>query len=122
MNTKMKVLSLAIVGLFGFAGSALAACPAGPTTVDVFSAQKNNARIDPNFYRIIEITSNVNTNYNAKFGHPFILAVRGHTRSSIIDALETRENNSADAEFAEALHQIEKIALFRLEELFRADH
>jgi hypothetical protein len=32
MNTKMKVLSLALVGLCGFAGSAIAACPAGPTT------------------------------------------------------------------------------------------
>ncbi|MBX3690132.1 hypothetical protein [Dokdonella sp.] len=34
MNTKMKVLSLAVVGLFGFAGSAMAACPAGPTTAE----------------------------------------------------------------------------------------
>lgn len=34
MNTKMKVLSLALVGLAGFAGSAMAACPAGPTTAD----------------------------------------------------------------------------------------
>jgi hypothetical protein len=30
MNTKMKLLSLALVGLCGFAGSAMAACPAGP--------------------------------------------------------------------------------------------
>ncbi|MEO7430813.1 MAG: hypothetical protein ABIR62_02000 [Dokdonella sp.] len=34
MNTKMKVLSLAIVGLVGFAGSAFAVCPAGPTTAE----------------------------------------------------------------------------------------
>lgn len=34
MNAKMKVLSLALVGLCGFAGSAMAACPAGPTTAD----------------------------------------------------------------------------------------
>jgi hypothetical protein len=34
MNTKMKVLSLALVGLCGFAGSAIAACPAGPTTAN----------------------------------------------------------------------------------------
>lgn len=32
MNTKMKVLSLALVGLCGYAGSAMAACPAGPDT------------------------------------------------------------------------------------------
>jgi hypothetical protein len=30
MNAKMKVLSLALVGLCGYAGSALAVCPAGP--------------------------------------------------------------------------------------------
>jgi hypothetical protein len=30
MNTKMKVLALAVVGMFGFAGSAFAVCPAGP--------------------------------------------------------------------------------------------
>lgn len=30
MNTKMKVLSLALVGLCGYAGSAMAACPAVP--------------------------------------------------------------------------------------------
>jgi hypothetical protein len=32
MNTKMKLLSLALVGLCGFAGTAMAACPAGPDT------------------------------------------------------------------------------------------
>jgi hypothetical protein len=34
MNTKMKVLSLALVGLAGFAGSAMAACPTGPTVAE----------------------------------------------------------------------------------------
>lgn len=34
MNTKMKVLSLAVVGLFGFAGATMAACPAGPAIAD----------------------------------------------------------------------------------------
>jgi hypothetical protein len=34
MNAKMKVLSLALIGLCGYAGSALAACPAGPAITD----------------------------------------------------------------------------------------
>ncbi len=34
MNTKMKVLSLALVGAFGYVGAASAACPGGPTTAD----------------------------------------------------------------------------------------
>ncbi|MEP6881382.1 MAG: 2-oxo-4-hydroxy-4-carboxy-5-ureidoimidazoline decarboxylase [Dokdonella sp.] len=63
-----------------------------------------------------EITR-LNATYMEKFGFPFILAVRGHTRSSIIKALEERVNNNTDAEFDEALRQIEKIAGFRLETL-----
>lgn len=62
----------------------------------------------------------LNAGYMEKFGFPFILAVRGHTRSSIIEALEARVDSSADAEFPEALRQIEKIARFRLESLL--DH
>lgn len=34
MNAKMKVLSLALIGAFGYVGNAAAVCPAGPTTVD----------------------------------------------------------------------------------------
>lgn len=34
MNAKMKVLSLALVGLCGYAGSALAVCPGGPAVAD----------------------------------------------------------------------------------------
>ncbi len=64
-----------------------------------------------------EIT-HLNAAYMEKFGFPFILAVRSHTRTSIIDALARRVNNNADAEFDEALRQIEKIARFRLETLF----
>lgn len=34
MNAKMKVLSLALVGAFGYTASATAACPAGPAIAD----------------------------------------------------------------------------------------
>jgi len=34
MNTKMKVLSLALLGLCGYAGSAMADCPSGPTVAE----------------------------------------------------------------------------------------
>lgn len=34
MNAKMKVLSLALVGVFGYAGAAMADCPAGPAVAD----------------------------------------------------------------------------------------
>ncbi len=59
----------------------------------------------------------LNAKYEQRFGFPFILAVRGHTRSSILDNLAARIDNARDEEFAEALHQVERIARFRLEAL-----
>jgi 2-oxo-4-hydroxy-4-carboxy-5-ureidoimidazoline decarboxylase len=59
----------------------------------------------------------LNAHYEQRFGFPFILAVRGHTRASILDNLAARIDNARDEEFAEALHQVERIARFRLEAL-----
>lgn len=56
----------------------------------------------------------LNDDYMDRFGFPFILAVRGQTRSRIIDALETRLGRTREQEFAEALLQIGRIARFRL--------
>ncbi|WP_313917269.1 2-oxo-4-hydroxy-4-carboxy-5-ureidoimidazoline decarboxylase [Tahibacter sp.] len=62
----------------------------------------------------------LNAEYEQRFGFPFILAVRGHTRASILDNLATRIDNTREEEFAEALHQVERIARFRLEALLTA--
>lgn len=59
----------------------------------------------------------LNEAYQAKFGFPFILAVRGHTRQSIIDNMATRLDRPHDEEVAEALRQIERIAAFRLADM-----
>jgi OHCU decarboxylase len=59
----------------------------------------------------------LNAAYTARFGFPFILAVRGHTRASVIRALEERAGNSIEREQAVALQQIERIAAFRLGDL-----
>ena len=59
----------------------------------------------------------LNRTYGAKFGFPFIVAVRGHTRSSIIADLAARLERTPEAERAEALRQIERIARFRLNDL-----
>lgn len=56
----------------------------------------------------------LNDAYDQRFGFPFILAVRGHDRSSIIANMQARIGNERDAEIAEALRQIERIASFRL--------
>ncbi len=59
----------------------------------------------------------LNGAYQGRFGFPFILAVRGHTKTSILSAFEERLPNSAEAERETALEEIYKIARFRLEAL-----
>lgn len=59
----------------------------------------------------------LNRAYQQRHGFPFILAVRGHTRASIIAALRERVGRDNAVEIAECLHQIEKIAALRLADL-----
>lgn len=61
----------------------------------------------------------LNAAYEEKFGFPFIIAVRGHTRASIIEAMQARLANDIAHEHAEALRQIDRIAGFRLQDLVR---
>ena len=58
----------------------------------------------------------LNDAYKARFGFPFILAVKGRTKADIIASFEQRLGNDAAAEMAEALRQIERIALLRLKD------
>ena len=60
----------------------------------------------------------LNEAYMAKFGHPFIIAVKAHTKASILAAFETRLAHEADDELKEACQQVEKIAGFRIDEIF----
>lgn len=57
----------------------------------------------------------LNDAYKAKFGFPFIKAVKGSDRHQILAAFEQRIHNSPEQEFKTALAEINKIALFRLQ-------
>ncbi|WP_257819129.1 2-oxo-4-hydroxy-4-carboxy-5-ureidoimidazoline decarboxylase [Phenylobacterium sp. J367] len=59
----------------------------------------------------------MNAAYNARFGFPFIVAVKGLTRGDILAAFEARLANDPDTEFEAALTQIHRIAGFRLADL-----
>lgn len=59
--------------------------------------------------------SDLNDRYGARFGHPFIIAVRGLDRAAILDAFESRVGNDRDTEFATALAEVHKIARLRLD-------
>ena len=58
--------------------------------------------------------SELNARYVARFGFPFILAVRDHDKAAILDTFERRLTHDRDSEFAEACHQVERIAHHRL--------
>jgi beta-ureidopropionase / N-carbamoyl-L-amino-acid hydrolase len=65
----------------------------------------------------------MNAAYNAKFGWPFILAVRGPrgtglTKAQIISTFERRLAYPLDYEFAECIRQINRIAEIRLQDKF----
>jgi OHCU decarboxylase len=59
----------------------------------------------------------LNTAYREKFGFPFVICVRQHTKSSILAAFRARLANDAAAEQKTALAQIGEIARLRLEDL-----
>ncbi|SDG64434.1 MULTISPECIES: allantoate amidohydrolase [unclassified Duganella] len=64
----------------------------------------------------------LNADYNAKFGFPFILAVKGPTgqgltRQAVIATFARRLKNQRAAEIAECLRQIKRIAEIRLNDL-----
>jgi 2-oxo-4-hydroxy-4-carboxy-5-ureidoimidazoline decarboxylase len=59
----------------------------------------------------------LNDAYRAKFGFPFIICVRRHTRDSILAQFEKRLAHAAEAELATALAEIDHIAALRLDTL-----
>ncbi|MDI1258686.1 2-oxo-4-hydroxy-4-carboxy-5-ureidoimidazoline decarboxylase [Aquabacterium sp.] len=65
----------------------------------------------------------LNQDYNARFGWPFIMAVRGPrgqglSRSAIIATFQRRQDNHPDFELAECLRNIHRIAEIRLNDKF----
>ncbi|MGL5132757.1 MAG: 2-oxo-4-hydroxy-4-carboxy-5-ureidoimidazoline decarboxylase, partial [Planktothrix sp.] len=58
----------------------------------------------------------LNQTYKNKFEFPFIIAVKNHTKTSILAAFEQRLNHSKEQEKITALEEIYKIAQFRLYE------
>ncbi len=63
----------------------------------------------------------LNQQYTQKFGFPFILAVRGKSRTDVFAAMETRLLGSPEEELQTALAEIYKIAFFRLADLLQQD-
>ncbi|RJF94692.1 2-oxo-4-hydroxy-4-carboxy-5-ureidoimidazoline decarboxylase [Oleomonas cavernae] len=59
----------------------------------------------------------LNEAYKARFGFPFIIAVKGLDKHAILAAFEVRVTNAPEVEFATALEQVKRIALLRLRQM-----
>ena len=88
----------------------------GELTVDSTSEQTGAGldRCSPEEFA--QITT-LNANYNATFGFPFIIAVKGLDRAGILSEFARRSGQAPDVEFAEALRQVARITRFRLNAL-----
>ena len=61
--------------------------------------------------------TSLNDAYKARFGFPFIMAVRGKRKDEILAAFERRLANDVDAEMRAALAEIDRIAALRLKDI-----
>ena len=77
--------------------------------------EQTGAGLDQCSAEEIELFTGYNTLYGERFGHPFIIAVRGLGRRDILDAFERRLENDAESEFLTALEEVHKIAGLRLD-------
>jgi OHCU decarboxylase len=59
----------------------------------------------------------LNAAYRARFGFPFIVAVKGLGKDQILAAFERRLQNGGVDEFATASAEVERIALLRLQDI-----
>lgn len=88
----------------------------GELTVESTEEQAS-ARLDLCSKAEFDQFQTLNTQYNEKFGFPFILAVRGRNRAEILTAFSQRVNNEASEEFNTAIEQVHQIASMRLSAL-----
>jgi 2-oxo-4-hydroxy-4-carboxy-5-ureidoimidazoline decarboxylase len=79
--------------------------------------EQSGAGLDQCTAEEFEQLQQLNARYNERFGFPFILAVRGHDRGSILAAFAQRAENTPALELQTCIDQIHRIAQFRLHDL-----
>ncbi|WP_020203009.1 MULTISPECIES: 2-oxo-4-hydroxy-4-carboxy-5-ureidoimidazoline decarboxylase [Cupriavidus] len=79
--------------------------------------EQSGAGLDQCSAEEFERLQDLNRRYNARFGFPFILAVRGYDRAGIIGEFARRVGNEPAAELQTCINQIHRIAQFRLDDL-----
>ncbi|WP_118137189.1 2-oxo-4-hydroxy-4-carboxy-5-ureidoimidazoline decarboxylase [Oceanicella sp. SM1341] len=85
------------------------------------SAEQAGAGLDRCTPEEFAAFTELNAAYRARFGFPYIIAVRGRTRQEILADFRTRAARDPQTEFAAALVHVHRIALLRLEALAAAE-
>jgi 2-oxo-4-hydroxy-4-carboxy-5-ureidoimidazoline decarboxylase len=85
------------------------------------TAEQNSVGLDRLSDAEYEAFERVNNAYRAKFGFPYIVCVRRHTRDSILADFERRLPNDAATETTASIAEIGRIAALRLEQLVVSD-
>lgn len=62
----------------------------------------------------------LNDTYRMRFGFPFVICVREHTKQSILEQFAIRSRHSINQEIETALDEVAKIAKLRLDDLVNA--
>jgi 2-oxo-4-hydroxy-4-carboxy-5-ureidoimidazoline decarboxylase len=94
------------------------AARAGELT-DSSTREQAGAGLDQLTDEEFERFNQLNADYQARFGFPFIIAVRDHTKASILASFEARLNNEPAIEIAEAVRNIARIVSLRIVDTVR---
>ena len=81
------------------------------------NAEQNSVGLDRLSDAEYEAFERVNNAYRSKFGFPYIVCVRRHTRDSILRDFERRLPNDASTEVQSSIREICRIAALRLDQL-----
>jgi 2-oxo-4-hydroxy-4-carboxy-5-ureidoimidazoline decarboxylase len=85
------------------------------------SAEQNSAGLDRLSDAEYVAFERVNNAYRSKFGFPYIVCVRRHTRDSILHDFEHRLLNDAKTETQKSIEEICRIAALRVDQLVVSD-
>ena len=85
------------------------------------NAEQNSAGLDRLSDAEYEAFERVNNAYRAKFGFPYIVCVRRHTKDSILRDFQRRLPNDAATETQRSIEEIFRIAALRLDQIVTAD-
>ena len=85
------------------------------------TAEQNSVGLDRLSDAEFEAFERVNNAYRSKFGFPYIVCVRRHTKDSVLRDFERRLPNDIATEIQASINEISRIAALRLDQLVSSD-